>query len=49
MPRLPSPWLRAAAYSAVYSAIAAALLAVFALYTRSDFLLTLANQIWACW
>ena len=23
-------------------------LAVFALYTRPDFLVTLANQIWAC-
>ena len=27
---------------------AAALLAVFALYTRPDFLLQLANQVWAC-
>ena len=26
----------------------AVLLAVFALYTRPDFLLTLADQIWAC-
>lgn len=26
----------------------AALLAVFALYTRPDFLLTLADQLWAC-
>jgi hypothetical protein len=25
-----------------------ALLAVFALYTRPDFLFTLANQVWAC-
>lgn len=25
-----------------------ALLAVFALYTRPDFLLTLADQLWAC-
>ncbi len=25
-----------------------ALLGVFALYTRPDFLLTLANQVWAC-
>ena len=24
------------------------LLAVFALYTRPDFMLSLANQIWAC-
>jgi hypothetical protein len=24
------------------------LLAVFALYTRPDFLVTLANQVWAC-
>jgi hypothetical protein len=27
---------------------AAALLGVFALYTRPEFLLTLANQVWAC-
>ncbi len=26
----------------------AALLAVFALYTRPDFLVTLADQLWAC-
>jgi hypothetical protein len=25
-----------------------ALLAVFAMYTRPDFLVTLSNQIWAC-
>lgn len=31
-----------------YSAALAALLAVFALYTRPDFLVTLADQIWAC-
>ena len=26
----------------------AVLLAVFALYTRPDFLMTLADQVWAC-
>ena len=26
----------------------AALLGVFSLYTRPDFLVTLANQVWAC-
>lgn len=26
----------------------AVLLAVFALYTRPDFMLTLADQVWAC-
>jgi hypothetical protein len=31
-----------------YGAAALALLAVFALYTRPDFLVTLGNQIWAC-
>ncbi len=30
------------------AAALAALLGVFALYTRPDFLLTLANQVWAC-
>ena len=32
----------------IYSATICALLAVFAMYTRPDFLLTLANQVWAC-
>ena len=27
---------------------ALALLGIFVLYTRPDFLLTLANQVWAC-
>ena len=31
-----------------YAASLAALLAVFALYTRPDFLVMLSNQIWAC-
>jgi hypothetical protein len=31
-----------------YSAAVLACLAVFALYTRPDFLVTLANQVWAC-
>jgi hypothetical protein len=39
------PWLpRAAGYATAM----AALLAVFALYTEPDFLVTLANQVWAC-
>jgi hypothetical protein len=32
----------------VWAAALVALLGVFALYTRPDFLLTLANQVWAC-
>lgn len=31
-----------------YSAAVAVLLAVFALYARPDFLVTLADQVWAC-
>ena len=31
-----------------YAIALAVLLAVFALYTRPDFLVTLANQVWAC-
>jgi hypothetical protein len=31
-----------------YAAALAMLLAVFALYTQPDFLVTLANQVWAC-
>ncbi|HEY5579628.1 MAG TPA: hypothetical protein VIK56_00485 [Rhodoferax sp.] len=31
-----------------YAGAICVLLAVFALYTRPDFLLTLANQVWAC-
>ena len=32
----------------LYGAAAVALLGVFALYTRPDFLVDLANQVWAC-
>jgi hypothetical protein len=32
----------------VYSAAVLACLGVFALYTRPDFLVSLANQLWAC-
>lgn len=32
----------------LYAGAVLALLAVFALYTRPDFLVTLANQVWAC-
>lgn len=32
----------------LYSAAIVVLAAVFALYTRPDFLVTLANQLWAC-
>ncbi len=31
-----------------YGGALVVLLAVFALYTRPDFLVTLSNQIWAC-
>ncbi len=32
----------------LYAASLALLLVVFSLYTRPDFLLTLANQVWGC-
>lgn len=32
----------------LYAGAILMLLAVFSLYTRPDFLLTLANQVWAC-
>lgn len=32
----------------VYGAVVCALLAVFFLYTRPDFMLTLANEVWSC-
>ncbi|HQQ70716.1 MAG TPA: hypothetical protein PLL92_10445 [Alicycliphilus sp.] len=31
-----------------YAAVLAVLLVVFALYLRPDFMLTLADQLWAC-
>lgn len=31
-----------------YGAAVLVLLAVFALYTRPDFLVTLANEVWSC-
>jgi hypothetical protein len=33
---------------AIYSAAVLACLGVFALYLRPDFMVTLANQVWAC-
>lgn len=39
--RLWQKWL-------AYGGAALVLLAVFALYTRPDFLVTLANEVWAC-
>jgi hypothetical protein len=33
---------------ALWAAAITASLAVFALYTRPDFLFTMANQLWAC-
>lgn len=33
---------------ALWSAALAASLGVFSLYTRPDFLLTLASQVWSC-
>ena len=32
----------------IWTAIAAVLLAVFALYLQPQFMLTLADQVWAC-
>ena len=46
-PRHAAPlptWLRAL----IWAVVLAALLAVFALYTRPEFMLTLADQVWAC-
>lgn len=48
-PTTPTPlalpvWLRAL----IWAVVLAALLAVFALYTRPEFMLTLADQVWAC-
>ena len=43
-PATTPAWLRVL----VWTVVLAVLLAVFALYTRPDFMLTLADQIWAC-
>ncbi|MFZ4478613.1 MAG: hypothetical protein ACOYNZ_01825 [Rhodoferax sp.] len=32
----------------IYGAVLTLLLAVFSLYARPDFLVTLANQVWGC-
>jgi hypothetical protein len=41
-------WLSRAARGLLWVLVAGLLAAVFALYAQSDFLLTLANQLWAC-
>ncbi|WP_162989487.1 MULTISPECIES: hypothetical protein [unclassified Comamonas] len=43
-PRSLAWWQRAL----IWAAVVALLLAVFALYTRADFMVTLADQVWAC-
>lgn len=40
--------MRQAHKTLLYAGTLGLLLAVFALYTRPDFLVTLANQVWAC-
>ncbi|WP_309275491.1 hypothetical protein [Comamonas sp.] len=35
-------------HTVIWAAVLAVLLAVFALYLRPDFMLTLADQVWAC-
>lgn len=32
----------------IWAAVLIVLLAVFVLYTRADFMITLADQVWAC-
>ena len=44
MLRLPLFWSKAGAGAGILSV----LLAVFALYTRPEFLVTLADQLWSC-
>jgi ribose/xylose/arabinose/galactoside ABC-type transport system permease subunit len=39
---------RALLATAAVAVVLGALLGVFALYTRPDFLVTLASQLWAC-
>jgi hypothetical protein len=39
------PWLLR---TGIWCAVLLALAAVFAAYTRPDFMLMLANQVWAC-
>lgn len=43
-PRLLQGWRRVL----VWAVVAAVLAAVFALYLQPDFMVTLANQVWAC-
>ena len=39
---------KSARHGLAWAVALALLLAVFALYTRPDFLVTLADQVWAC-
>ncbi len=44
MLRFPVLWFK----TGIWAGITAVLLAVFALYTRPEFLVTLADQLWNC-
>ena len=45
MKRRPHPF---AMKAVVFGAVLCVLLAVFSLYARPDFMLTLANEVWSC-
>ena len=52
-PKTPSAapglaWVNRIGRGLIWVGVATLLAAVFALYARGDFLLTLANQLWAC-
>lgn len=44
----PAPLLRPWQRALVWAVVLAALLAVFALYLQPQFMITLADQVWAC-
>lgn len=48
MPLTQKPWQRTALAAVRVGGVLAVLAAVFGLYSRPDFLVQLANQLWTC-
>lgn len=48
MRQLPPPWIRKLRTGGAFALVATLLALVFGLYSRPDFMLQMANQLWSC-
>jgi hypothetical protein len=48
MRQLPPPWIRTLRTGGALALVSTVLALVFGLYSRPDFMLQMANQLWSC-